>query len=400
MDKGIFYLIFLGLILRLGFFSYGIYQDLHFEVKYTDIDYFVFNDAAGYVFEDASPYLRDTYRYTPLLSWLLLPNFYSQWIHFGKILFVLFDLLTGIIITKILKTWCSGSRLLILSSIWLLNPMVITISTRGNAESVLCFLIMCSLYYLQKEKFIISGLLFGLSIHFKIYPIIHALPISVYIFQGYQKRGWFYKLVKIGYSAIIGLLVPTYLMHQLYGFEYLEHAYFYHFSRTDHRHNFSVWNLLLLLNSAEIKSFNGIDFAKFAFIPQLLVCTMVVYLQTRNPSFQSMLDVLFLQTFSFVTYNKVCTSQYFIWYLVLLPSFLSNTVLTVKEGIKYIVIWILSQAIWLSQAYLLEFKGMNVFFPNLFIGNLVFFMGNIYILSVFISDVKKRKIISVAKKYK
>src|SRR5579862_4467571 len=59
-----------SILLRLGLLLYGIYHDAHSPLKYTDVDYFVFTDAARYINAKQSPYNRETYRYTPLLAWL------------------------------------------------------------------------------------------------------------------------------------------------------------------------------------------------------------------------------------------------------------------------------------------------------------------------------------------
>jgi phosphatidylinositol glycan class M len=61
----------------------------------------VFTDAAKYVLDGSSPYERATYRYTPLLAYMMLPNL--TWFRaFGKVLFVLCDLIAGFLIHRLM----------------------------------------------------------------------------------------------------------------------------------------------------------------------------------------------------------------------------------------------------------------------------------------------------------
>ena len=47
-------------------------------MKYSDIDYSVYTDAAGYLANGGSPYDRHTYRYTPLLAYMMVLAFGPQ----------------------------------------------------------------------------------------------------------------------------------------------------------------------------------------------------------------------------------------------------------------------------------------------------------------------------------
>jgi len=381
------YPFFISLLIRLALLVYGEWQDATMQVKFTDIDYFVFTDAARFVTESQSPYLRSTYRYTPLLSWLLIPNIHFAPI-FGKLLFICCDLLAGLLLGKILeKRGLSPLSVSIYMTTWLFNPLVFTISTRGNAESILSLLVLATFYFLMEKRVILGSICFGMAVHFKIYPILYAFPLMFLLdCQGFKgekggKRNWMaeflngdritFVLISAGTFFILGAL-----MFSIYGIEFVEETFLYHLTRKDHRHNFSVYFYYIYLSFEQSAS----DIlALLAFLPQFILQVLLGFYLYKDALFCA-----FAQTFAFVIFQKVCTSQYFIWFLCFLPAILPSTNIKLKwRGLIMILLWFLSQVLWLNFAYQLEFLGENSFLQIWFSG-LIFFGCNCWILAQFI----------------
>lgn len=86
---------------------------------------------------------------------------------------------------------------------------------------------------------------------------------------------------------------------------FLEHTFFHHVTRLDHRHNFSPYNTLLYLNSAFPPS-STVRIESLAFLPQLLLSCVLIPLALAK---KDLATSMMAQTFAFVTFNKVCTSQ-------------------------------------------------------------------------------------------
>jgi phosphatidylinositol glycan class M len=396
-------------LLRAVLLVYGIYQDSVSALKYTDIDYYVFTDAARAVSRHSPPYDRATYRYTPLLAWILLPTSWGGlWFHFGKALFALCDLVAGGLILRLLKRkGLKEEQALKYASVWLLNPMVANISTRGSSEGFLCVLVMALLWAFETGKVALSGLLLGLCVHFKIYPFIYGASMLWALETPASSRESSTSILQrslqlINTNRIILVVTSAFtftalnvLMYNIYGAPFLQHTFFHHLTRIDHRHNFSPYNTLLYLSSAQTTSTSGIEptrsisFESLAFLPQLLLSTVLIPLALAKRDLPS---TMLAQTLAFVTFNKVCTSQYFLWYLIFLPLYLPDSSLRRRPwlGITAVAMWVLGQALWLQQGYQLEFLGKSTFVPGLFGASLLFFGINCWILGIVVGDVVQK----------
>ncbi|XP_058798130.1 GPI mannosyltransferase 1 [Phymastichus coffea] len=358
--------------IRLVFITYANYHDKYFKVPYTDVDYKVYTDAARYIIKKGSPYDRHTYRYTPLLALLMAPNVH---IHpdFGKVFFSIVDILVAKLMKKILIFQNFKQQTANLCALlWLYNPLAIVISTRGNADSLAVYLVLWTLYLLQNDQYIMAGIVHGLSIHFRLYPLAFSLAMYLYL----REDNIFIpnvKQLKLVISCILTLFDLTALFYVFYGHKFLNESLIYHLIRKDVRHNFSVFFYMLYLSANEEPS---IVQKIFTFLPQVAI---LVALAFRYSTKEKLPFAMFTQAITMVTFNPVMTSQYFFWFLSLLPICLPYFKMSITRTILLLAAWILSQSLWLFAAYLLEFKGLDSF-DYIWGAGIVFFAVNIKVL--------------------
>lgn len=419
-------------LIRIVLIAYGEFQDKCAEIPFTDIDYKVVTDGARHILNDESPYQRHTYRYTPIIAYILTLNILLH-DSFGKILFCVCDTLIGVIIRKIIldeyqQTFETNSSLMLqkknkrfnertatlrfrlqpkheqsstlCSLFWLYNPMAMVIATRGNGDSITSLFTLLTIFALQrsqckhqKRKYlqvILAGLCHGFAIHFRLFPLAFSLAYYLYLSDSssipLQRRSKsIFALIfnanhmqlMLALTTIATLVSLTTIFYFKFGYEFLYESYIYHLVRKDTRHNFSLYFYMNLLNAEPI-----LIEKLLTFLPQLFILLAINF--NFSMHCKTLGFCIFLQSFVIVAFNPVVTSQYFIWYLAILPICLKNLrLMGAKRALSYSGLWCSVQGIWLYSAYLLEFKGWNTF-GFIWMQGAIFFAVNCFIMKVFI----------------
>lgn len=405
----------------------------HHKVLYTDIDYHVFSDGALHLSKLESPYERETYRYTPILAAMMIPNV-KIWYPIGKFFLSTVDVLVAYLIEKLLdaqtpkkqeknlkeyiekrnkekkkKQYCIGNDDNGYPSMfYLYNPLTVVICTRGSADCLITLMVLGSLVLLEKKHYAFSSIVYGFAVHFKIYPIIYAPALYLYLLtkeydqQKEEKEDpikeklllihsspykiiidktiYPFKLVLFNFyktHSIIFVFISAFifisfigLFYVLLGYKFLFEYLLYHVLRKDHRHNYSIFYYLIYLTYDN--NFSN-SLSLIAFLPQMILILLATLFLYREINL-----CLIILTMIFVTFNKVITSQYFIWFFSLLPLIISKNQLFNKQKIKGIIlliIWWFFEIIWNVYSHQLEYNGKNTFM-EMWIVDVCFFLVN------------------------
>ncbi|MGQ4872948.1 MAG: glycosyltransferase 87 family protein [Promethearchaeia archaeon] len=161
---------------------------------------------SSFLFKKINPYETNTefyYKYPPLFHYFI--NFFGLITNFTyigpKLMVFCFDILNIIIIYKIgisLKNKTYGINA---SFYYAFNPIILLQFYNDVNEFVSLFFSLLAIYFILKNKLILSSISLTAGIAFKLYPIFFLIPISIFIYRNY-KRG-FFKVISYFFTIII-----------------------------------------------------------------------------------------------------------------------------------------------------------------------------------------------------
>ncbi|KAK8869711.1 hypothetical protein IAR55_000279 [Kwoniella newhampshirensis] len=401
------HLLILSFLVHLLLLLYAEHVDTHPEryggLKYTDVDWRVVSDGARLIFRPqegqeakgrltsrlgwriGDPYERATFRYTPLLPLFLSPTLLHPLL--GKIVLTL----TSLLIPPLLLSSSSPATFWPTHLLWTLNPFVLNITTRGSPEAIVCLLVVFVVYSLQRKKNTWAAVGLGLAVSWKLYPFIYVASIWTML-ASRREHGWFGRDVwKFGFATAVTVGIVNGALWLIWGQPFLEHTYLYHLHRLDHRHNFSPYFYPIYLSffPSSSSGFSPDQYSSrmqllttilrhplTSFLPQITLVLLAGFVLTPVTGLEV---AMFVQTATFVVFNKVCTSQYFTWFLPLLPYIIPTLAISTRKTGLLVLVWIAGQAIWLGTAYQLELRGKDVYL-NVWMAGLALFGVGVWVV--------------------
>ncbi|KAG8344716.1 putative mannosyltransferase [Trypanosoma vivax] len=398
---GIGRLLVAGALVRLLLVVYAHFHDQWFRVKYTDIDYMIVVDGAREMWSGNSPFDRTTFRYTPLLAMLALPSVLVA-NPIGKLIFTSCDLGAAYHCHRVLLNFTTQQSAKWMISLFIIfNPIVLSVSTRGNSDMLLTFMSLLVLSKFWQKKYYQAAAILGFAVHFKIYPVIYVLPLVLGVWQ--QTEGTSNSVLKrivyvgcvvftCGIVTLLSFAVPTVLCYAAYGQKYINEAFIYHIYREDHRHNFSPYWLLMYLNMTRqhLGLEGNYSTGLMAFVPQAVVLLFTSYKLRRNVA-----HACCIETILFVAFNKVCTVQYFVWFIPLLAFIFCEQRSATGEKLQLDAVsgprlwktvtvmlsWAATIPLWVFTAIPLEFHGYSDF-ARLWLVSCAFFLTMVVMASM------------------
>ncbi|PWN18459.1 hypothetical protein BCV69DRAFT_285087 [Microstroma glucosiphilum] len=242
---------------------------------------------------------------------------------------------------------------------------------------------------------LVAPLLLALAAHLKLFPIFFGVPVLSALLlrtdgEGLRRGARWSDAALFALISAYAFLGVALGLWMIWGQPYLDNTFLYHLTRLDHRHNFSPYFLpLYLIHTPAISGTGSLSGGAAAaetaaswtrlgsFAPQILV---VVYIGYKLGRKGDVLAACAAQSMAFVVLNKVATSQYFLWYLPFLPPLLpSLSPTSPTQSYLLLGVWLLTQILWLSQAYLLEMQAQDVFL-RVWAAGLVYMVGMGWVL--------------------
>lgn len=103
----------------------------------------------------------------------------------------------------------------LIHGIWTLNPIILNINTRGSSEALLVVLVLGALVALREERWRRCAVLWGVAVHWKLYPVIYASSILVVLHRADGGVFWTRRKIAFGLWSVgtmVGLSGVCWLM--------------------------------------------------------------------------------------------------------------------------------------------------------------------------------------------